>query len=382
MAAAEDLSDLIGDVYDCAVDPGLWRATLVKVAHFIRGDFSILISEDAVSSNARVHYTSRDESEWLQAYFEKYIYLNPTLIPAMLNSKVGDTVCASTFFPYQEFTTTRFFKEWVKPKGFVDVVSAVVEKSTTSFAFLAVLRHERDGPADKAALRRMKLVAPHVRRAIGIGRLLDLNQLRSSALAETLDTLAAWVILVDGSGRIIHANASARLALEEATLLRDAKGRLVAVDSNTDAALCEVFHAAAHGDSTVGTDGIAVPLRSASHEPYLAHVLPLTSGVRRQAAVMYDAVAAVFVRKAGLDVPSPLAGLAELYRLTPREMSVLLAIVEVGGVPAVAAILGLTQATVKTYLKGIFQKTGAKRQADLVKLVAGLANPFAALRGQ
>ena len=32
----------------------------------------------------------------------------------------------------------------------------------------------------------------------------------------------------------------------------------------------------------------------------------------------------------------------------------------------------------KSYLRGIFQKTGAKRQADLVKLVAGLANPFAA----
>ena len=74
------------------------------------------------------------------------------------------------------------------------------------------------------------------------------------------------------------------------------------------------------------------------------------------------------------------AGLAELYRLTAREMSVLLAIVEIGGVPAVAATLGLSPKTVKSYLREIFQKTGAKRQADLVKLVAGLANPFAAPR--
>ena len=41
-------------------------------------------------------------------------------------------------------------------------------------------------------------------------------------------------------------------------------------------------------------------------------------------------------------MPSPLAGLAELYRLTAREVSVLLAIVEIGGVPAVAATLGLS----------------------------------------
>jgi DNA-binding CsgD family transcriptional regulator len=53
-----------------------------------------------------------------------------------------------------------------------------------------------------------------------------------------------------------------------------------------------------------------------------------------------------------------------------------LAIVEVGGVPEVAAALGIAASTVKTHLDRLFGKTGATRQADLVKLVAGYAMPL------
>jgi DNA-binding CsgD family transcriptional regulator len=55
---------------------------------------------------------------------------------------------------------------------------------------------------------------------------------------------------------------------------------------------------------------------------------------------------------------------------------VLLAIVEVGGVPEVAAALGVADTTVRTHVGRLFEKTGVKRQADLVKLVAGYSTPL------
>ena len=59
------------------------------------------------------------------------------------------------------------------------------------------------------------------------------------------------------------------------------------------------------------------------------------------------------------------------------ELRVLLAIVEVGGIPEVAAALGVAGTTVKTHVGRLFEKTGATRQADLVRLVAGYAAPLA-----
>jgi len=40
-----------------------------------------------------------------------------------------------------------------------------------------------------------------------------------------------------------------------------------------------------------------------------------------------------------------------------------------GGVAAIAAALHLSPATVRTHLRHVFEKTGVRRQADLVKLM-------------
>jgi DNA-binding CsgD family transcriptional regulator len=63
--------------------------------------------------------------------------------------------------------------------------------------------------------------------------------------------------------------------------------------------------------------------------------------------------------------------IAKHYKLTPRELRVLRAVMEIGGVPEIADALGVSRATVRSHLHQVFQKTGAKRQIDLVKLVAG-----------
>jgi len=80
----------------------------------------------------------------------------------------------------------------------------------------------------------------------------------------------------------------------------------------------------------------------------------------------------------GATTPSRSApeAIIKIFRLTPTELNVLLAIVEVGGAPEVAELLGIAVSTVKTHLSRVYDKTGAKRHADLVKLVAGYANPL------
>jgi DNA-binding CsgD family transcriptional regulator len=69
---------------------------------------------------------------------------------------------------------------------------------------------------------------------------------------------------------------------------------------------------------------------------------------------------------------STLEAMAKRHSLTTAEVRVLKAVLTVNGVRAVAELLELSQATVKTHLHHLFRKTGANRQSDLVKLVAGL----------
>jgi DNA-binding CsgD family transcriptional regulator len=82
------------------------------------------------------------------------------------------------------------------------------------------------------------------------------------------------------------------------------------------------------------------------------------------------------VRKAEVDLPMPIEVVANLYKLTPAQTRILLAIVkDGGGVPQVAAALGISKTTVKTHLHQVFAKTQTTRQVDLVKLVAGFMTP-------
>jgi DNA-binding CsgD family transcriptional regulator len=270
----------------------------------------------------------------------------------------------------EEFVQTRFFREWLAPQSLMDGLFSNLEKGATGCALFTAMRHAGQGHVDDRMRHRFELITPHIRRAMLIGKVIDLHRVEAAALADTLDELASAMLIVDAIGRIIHANASAHRLIAEADVLRAANGRIAVRDFESNRSLLDAFKAAQAGDAAIGKRGIAMPLTAGSGERYVAHVLPLTSGARRKAGVSYSATAALFVRRAALDLPSPPEALADEFNLTPAELRVLFAIVEIGGVPEVAPVLGISDQTVKTHLHRIYEKTASKRQADLVKLVA------------
>jgi len=371
MRNEERLSRLICEIYDSTLDPSLWPQVLGKIAEFVGGQSAGLISRDPVSKAGNAHYTFGCNPHYLKLYLDQYAKLDPTT--AMFFFATERVASIVDFMPSDEYLETRFHKEWARPQGWVDWVSAVLEKSATSFAFMSVMRDEATGLVDDSARRRMQLLTPHVRRAVLISKVIDLKSTEATTFADALDGLSAGFFLVDARGCIVHANAAGHAMLLTATFFRRSGGQLVANEPRADRLLGDVFLASARGDAEVGTSGISVPLTAHDGERHVAHVLPLTSGARRPAGSAYRASAALFVHKTSLDTPSPPEFLATTYKLTPTELRVLLAIVEVGSVPDAAEALGVAETTVKTHLSRLFQKTGASRQAGLVKLVAGFS---------
>lgn len=376
MGEAERLSALIGVIYDAALDATLWSDVVARCADFVGGPAAALFSKDAASKTGDVAYYAGIDDHYKHLYFKKYIKLDPLTVGHYF-AEVEEPVSVGDILPYDEFLETRAYREWGQPQGFIDVLNVALDKTATSAAMFCVFRHERNGRVDDEMRRRMRLIIPHLRRAALIGRVMNLKTADVAAFADTLDGLKDSLLLVDAHGNIVHANASGHALLAEGSVLRAVGRRLTANDPDTDAALHRVFINAGEGDAAVGVDGIAVPLLTRDAQRYVAHVLPLTSGARRQVSSSYSAAAALFVHKAALDSPSPPQVIAKAYRLTPTELRVLLAVVEIGGVPEVAEALGIAETTVKTHLGRLYEKTGAVRQADLVKLVAGYANPVA-----
>src|SRR5215831_6314004 len=282
MADLEEFSSLIGDIYDASLDPALWPSVFEQACRFVRCSSAHLFAQDSVRKAANGYFTWGDHPDFTRLYVDKYAKLNP-MFPGAIFFNVEEVHQLIEILPREDVRRTRFCIEWMAPQEMIDDMFAILEKSATSCSLFQVIRRRRDGVVDDDARERMALLAPHIRRSVLIGKIIDLKKVEAAALADSLDTLSAGMFMVDASGRIVHDNASAHAMLAEAKALRSVSGHLGAIDPLANQALLESFAAAESGDRAVGRKGIAVPLKARDDERYVANVLPLTSGARRKA---------------------------------------------------------------------------------------------------
>lgn len=368
-----ELSDLIGIVYDAAIDPSRWEDAIERAARFVGGTGGGLFCKDVGVQHAAIpHGVGFQRPLPVELFREIY-----PAAAAHFQGDIEEPIATADLIPLDELIRTDFYRQWAEPQGLIDFLSAVVDRTTISAAIFGVFRHREDGIAGEQARRHMKLIAPHIRRAVLIGRMFEFRAAEVATFTDALDGLDAGMFLVDKGGRLIHANAAGNALLGTCAVLTSVGGRLAARDMQVDRALREVFASAGQGDAALGTRGIAMPMTGSNGERYVAHALPLTSGARRRAGIVHTAVAALFVRKALLAMPFAAQTIGDAFKLTPTELRVLLAIVEVGGVPEIASAFGVASTTIRTHVSSLFEKTGAARQADLVRLVAEYATPLA-----
>jgi hypothetical protein len=269
---AQFLSGLMTAIYDAALDESLWPAALEKICTFVSGPAAMIFAHDGTLRSGQRFFSWGDDPEYTRLYFERYAKISP-FTPAQNLLDVGEVRAALDLVPWSEFVETRFYREWAAPQGYVDNIFAIIDKSQTSFAALAVTRDTQSGVVDNGARQRMNLVTPHVRRAVMIGNVIDLRKAEATMLAEMVADLASAVFFVAADAKIVFANKTGEDLLSKGTVLRRAGWSLRATNMEADAALKSVFAAAANGDAAVGTKGVAV-LLSTSPEDSLACPCP------------------------------------------------------------------------------------------------------------
>lgn len=377
MSDMADFSALVGDIYDAALDSSLWPSVLQKISGFVPGRYANIFIQDANNRYANSIFTWGVDPVYFESYLKTYAKLNPAF-PAGFFFEVGEVFSVYDILPQEQLERTRFYKEWAAPQNVGDSPGAILEKSSTSCAILSVALPQIQTHPFEHIRERLQLLVPHVQRAVLIGKAFDLQKAVAADFTATVDALKAAIFLIDAQGRIVHANPSAMAMLGAEEVLYGASSRLRSYHRAADQSLSELLAACASGDDlAIGSKGAAIHLPSRSGGDYVGHVLPLTSGARRDAAASHRAVATLVVHNAAQNPSSPPEVIAKAFDLTPREVGVLFAVVETPGVADVAELLGLSKTTVRTHLRRLFAKTGTARQAELVKLVGRFMSPVA-----
>ena len=372
MSAIEASSSLIADIHDAAFAPPLWTSVLENATKYIGGSGASLWIRNPVGTGPSQYYYFGVDDCGRELVFAACRGSRAPAEPAP-SDDTAKLINPSTCVPPPKFFQMRFYEELATPPETDDKISGLGEESKQCIARFAVFCC----PWDKAARRRMQLIAPHIRRGVLIGRRHAYQMAAATEIADTLDGLRVSIFLVDANGWIVHANTSGYAMLTQASLLRSVKGKLTATGSDADAPLSKGIAQAAHHDAALHIEATAIPLTSANGQPYLMHVLPLASGSRKaRVDAVPRAVTALIVHEAAMSIAEPAGRIANHYGLAPRERDVLRSIVESDGLAEVAEKLAIAESTVKTHLRRVFEKTGTCRQVELIKLCAAFSNPF------
>jgi DNA-binding CsgD family transcriptional regulator/PAS domain-containing protein len=370
------LCELVGAIYDCTIDPDRWPQAMRDICGEIRCVFAGILLVDLESSRHRFFKTWNMAPAFADAHH--LYYHEMTLLyqsaPRIGSIGIDEPLVLSREVPHETYLNTRYYREWAAPQGICDSLQTMILRQPRRIGVFGANRHDAVGLATDDDIETLRLIAPHIRRAVTISDVLELEKVEACELAAALDALAAAVVIIGGEASILHANAAAERMFTAGGPLQSRNGRVSAGDSGAARELIEAVALAQRQEAAIGARGIGVSLGHPNGTSAIAHVLPLAYGEVRT-RLMPGAAAAIFVTPAADDPGIDIGAVARAYGLTAAEARLLARMTPATTVTDLARGLGLSEATARTHLTRIFAKTGVSRQPDLFALLASLSSP-------
>jgi DNA-binding CsgD family transcriptional regulator/PAS domain-containing protein len=369
---------LVERIHAASLDPGLWPEVVARIGAAVGAKAGTIFVHDFADSSAHLDGGGPDivafdgfDSSSLQAYATHYSMTNvwtanEDTLPA------GSAVTSSALYPDSMLKKTEFYGDWLHEQNFFYALGSVVEKEDTRAMKLSFLRPERAGQFGEADLVLARALMPHLRTAIAVHRRIHrLSQLSHSALA-AIELLAQGVIFVTANGQLLHWNGAARqISRRTGSIAITGNGELSACTHSLSLKLAEAIRRACKpavaGAKAPGTL-LRLPSKTGDVQVYVA-----PAGIVPASPFPAGTAAALFVTESS-GKPMGLAdALGSVYGASPAEAALGEALVNGKSLKEFAMERDVSLNTVKTQLKGLSAKVGAKRQVDVVRAI--LAGP-------
>ena len=369
VSGEDKVMDLVGSIYDAALDAQLWPDILNRIGDAVGGPQVVFGISDPANGLVNMHAPRTDPE--IMGSLADWAPTNRSL-PCIASYPPGEVFNGAEVIPPDEFTGTAFYQEWWRPAGFSTepLVTNLFADRTASghFASHGLLNRS---PLDSQK-RLFAVLAQHLVRAVALQRRLHLTIANESVLAG-LDELQQGFLLVDGEARLLFVNRVAQALLDARDGMRLEAGALSAPDADAARTLRGLIASCA-GEANVAIDcgGDIALQRGAGRLPLDVLVIPIQPETA-MASIPWTfpqrAVAVVLVSDPETEMQARVESMRDRFGLTPAEAMFALEIIKGDGRQASADRLGITVGTARSHLSKIFDKTGVRHQAELVRLL-------------
>lgn len=347
---------LISAIHKGVVDPRQWQG-------FVDG---LRDSLDVVHSNLTFRRTDAPRSELTsyasggptedmsQFYFGSYYRHDPMpyyrLVP-------GTLYTLQDLFDPTDHTVWLQLQQLLAPIGGSDLLIMRISEPDGANAWLTVIG--RRAFSDKTR-ELLQMLGSHLQIALTAYAKLAEAEARLAAYSNAMDRLNVGIVTLAADGRIISTDPLVNRLLQDGkTISRDPQGRLVIANGNAARSL------------TLALRDFAQEPRGRPRAVRLSEVrladMMLVPVADRPVTGRFTPVLRAYVHTDHLPAADSIDGLMEMFRLTRSEAKLALALSDGLTLAEAAERLGVTLQTVRTYSKRVFQKTGTRRQAELVR---------------
>lgn len=195
------------------------------------------------------------------------------------------------------------------------------------------------------------------------------DPLQGAMMVRVLDEIDHGLLLLDLTGRILHANYPARRELSMARALRNAQGMLLASQPASQPKIRQALKDAERDCRSI------IELEHDGEVLSLAFI-PLAAV---HGSEVVDTVLVMCSRRAGCEMLT-MQMFARSRHLTRAEQKVLARLCDGHGAEEIACLEGIRMSTVRTHIKNVRQKTGSSSIRDVVHRVSRMPQIVSALR--
>jgi len=275
MSVEDDILAFIDLVYEAAFESTQWPAALISLADNMKTSHIGMSAMD-FSSQTYDSIAPRTDPAMTAIYRQHWAFHNPVW-SLSATQPAGEIYLLDSLIPREDFAATPVFNEWFRPAKFgLAMMSANLLIGDRASALIAVANAPGNDEITGEQIQVFKAALPHINRAIRIHRELRMRDLNDDTAPERLECLRRGVMLVDGSARVLFANAAARRLLGSGSGLVLRGGCLHSADGSV-ALQALIASCTPKGHAPNGPGGEISVHRGLSHSPLRVTVTPLRS---------------------------------------------------------------------------------------------------------
>jgi DNA-binding CsgD family transcriptional regulator len=363
MSSDSDIVALIAAIYEAGMDFSLWPDALGRIATAF-GAPSAGMARQGETLAECWGISSGIQPAAIKSYVEYYHGVNP-IWQRVPNTPAGTVQADAMVIPRRELERTEFFNDYLLPQrigGLLNSVVLVEEGRQT----VVTMHGQRQFDDDDIAL--YKLITPHLQRAVQINLKSAQAEINHAASIEVLNRLPEGVLFVDVNATVIFANSIGESLFLAETGLRRRDGILQSNVHSETLALHAIISKCGDRGSVQSSGGILSFSRGAGRSPLSLMIAPIPHGAPDWLIGKWP-VAVIFVNDPERTPKPASRQLTEQFGLTRAEAAFAIEILNGDGIQAAADRLSISRATARTHLARVFDKTGVRRQSELVRLL-------------